>query len=94
MQLLWGGCRNFRRSGAASSHAFSACPAAHSGTRSRHQVVAGFQLLAGQFNLAQYDACAGAAGLQLRQRWATWDRVPWRAGGDYAVSVHRLAAGD
>lgn len=57
-------------------------------------LVAGFQLLAGQFGVAQYDACAGAAGLQLRQRWATWDRVPWRAGGDYAVSVHRLAAGD
>ena len=57
-------------------------------------LVAGFQLLDGQFNLAQYDACAGATGLQLRQRWATWDRVPWRAGGDYAVSVHRLAAGD
>ena len=57
-------------------------------------LVAGFQLLEGQFNLPQYDARAGAAGLQLRQRWATWDRGPWRAGGDYAVSVHRLAAGD
>ena len=55
-------------------------------------LVAGFQLQAGCLNLAHYDACASAAGLQLAQRWATWDRVPWRAGGDYAVSVHRRGA--
>ena len=58
-------------------------------------LVAGFQLhalRAGCLNLAHYDACASAAGLQLAQRWATWDRVPWRAGGDYAVSVHRRGA--
>ncbi|RLT51589.1 MAG: class I SAM-dependent methyltransferase [Chloroflexi bacterium] len=57
-------------------------------------LVAGFQLQAGCLNLAHYDACASAAGLQLAQRWATWDRVPWRAGGDYAVSVHRSGAID
>ena len=58
-------------------------------------LVVGFQLLAlraGCLNLAHYDACASAAGLQLAQRWATWDRVSWRAGGDYAVSVHRRGA--
>ena len=55
-------------------------------------LVAGFQLQAGYLNLAHYDACASAAGLQLAQRWATWDRVSWRAGGDYAVSVHRRGA--
>ena len=57
-------------------------------------LVAGFQLQAGSLNLVHYDACASAAGLQLAQRWATWDRVPWRAGGDYAVSVHRSGAID
>ena len=60
-------------------------------------LVAGFQLLAlraGCLSLQHYDAIASAAGLQLAQRWATWDRVPWRAGGDYAVSVHRSGAID
>ena len=57
-------------------------------------LVAGFQLQAGCLSLQHYDACASAAGLQLAQRWAAWDRVPWRAGGDYAVSVHRSGAID
>ena len=57
-------------------------------------LVAGFQLQAGCLNLAHYDVCASAAGLRLAQRWATWDRVPWRAGWDYAVSVHRSGAID
>ena len=57
-------------------------------------LVAGFQLQAGCLSLQHYDAIASAAGLQLAQRWATWDRVPWRAGGDYAVSVHRSGAID
>ncbi|MEA2717442.1 MAG: hypothetical protein QOI99_1759, partial [Actinomycetota bacterium] len=38
--------------------------------------------------LATYDDHCRAAGLDLDQRWATWDRQPFR-GGDYAVSVHR-----
>ena len=39
--------------------------------------------------LEAHDAMTEAAGLELAERWATWDRVPWRANGDYAVSVHR-----
>ena len=54
-------------------------------------LVAGFQLEPGRLALADYDACAEAAGLVLAERWATWDRAPY-AGGDYAVSVHRRAA--
>ena len=54
-------------------------------------LVAGFQLLPGRLDLAAYDALAGAAGLRLADRWATWDRQPF-AGGDYAVSVHRSSA--
>lgn len=57
-------------------------------------LVAGFQLQAGYFHLQQYDDCAAAAGLELVQRWATWDRVPWCPGGDYAVSVHRYGGGE
>jgi SAM-dependent methyltransferase len=51
-------------------------------------LVAGFQLRAGGYDVAAYDADTAAAGLSRVGRWATWDRAPW-AGGDYAVSVHR-----
>jgi ubiquinone/menaquinone biosynthesis C-methylase UbiE len=55
-------------------------------------VVAGFQLVRGGFTLERYDELAAAAGLDLADRFGTWDRDPWAAGDDYAVSVHRLAA--
>ena len=45
----------------------------------------------GRLDLATYDAHAEAAGLELAERWATWDRQPY-AGGNYAVSVHRRSA--
>jgi len=51
--------------------------------------VAGFQLTTGRLSLDHYDRHAAAAGLELVDRWATWDREPFH-GGDYAVSVHRL----
>ena len=51
-------------------------------------LVAGFSLDPGRLDLATYDAHAGAAGLVLADRWATWDQQPF-AGGNYAVSVHR-----
>jgi len=54
-------------------------------------LVAGFQL-DGHLPLAGYDAHCAGAGLELVERWATWDRRPWREGGPYAVSVHRPAA--
>ena len=50
-------------------------------------VVAGFQL-SGRLPLAEYDAAATAAGLELRARWSTWDRAPFTEGDEYAVSVH------
>jgi hypothetical protein len=53
--------------------------------------VAGFQLLAGGLTLEHYDEMAAGAGLALRARWATWDQEPFRAGGNYAVSVHGAA---
>ncbi len=51
-------------------------------------LVAGFQLTA-RYQLAHYDADCDAAGLDLVERYATWECDPWIAGGDYAVSVHR-----
>jgi len=52
-------------------------------------LVAGFQL-GRDYALDAYDEHCGAAGLTLAERYATWDREPFAAGGDYAVSVHRL----
>jgi SAM-dependent methyltransferase len=52
-------------------------------------LVAGFQLQPGRLTLDRYDELAAAAGLDLAERWATWDRKPWHSGADYAVSVHR-----
>ncbi len=55
-------------------------------------LVAGFQLQDGRLTLADYDSMVAVAGLQLAERWATWDRDPF-TGGDYAVSVHRRRRG-
>ena len=54
-------------------------------------LVAGFQLQTGRLTLDRYDEITAAAGLQLVDRWATWDREPFH-GGDYDVSVHRRPA--
>lgn len=54
-------------------------------------LVAGFQL-DGRYHLEEYDRSCEAAGLELAERWSTWDCHPYVAGGDYAVSVHRRAA--
>ena len=48
----------------------------------------GFQL-GGPLTLERYDTFCADAGLELVHRWATWERDRY-AGGDYAVSVHRL----
>jgi SAM-dependent methyltransferase len=50
-------------------------------------VVAGFQI-GRQLSLNRYDTLSSSAGLELVDRWATWDRAPFDD-GDYAVSVHR-----
>lgn len=50
-------------------------------------LVAGFQLGRG-YGLDQYDADCRAAGLELAERYATWEGTPF-TDGDYAVSVHR-----
>lgn len=52
-------------------------------------LVAGFQLGTGRLTLDRYDEITATAGLELVDRWATWDRQPYD-GGDYAVSLHQL----
>ena len=54
-------------------------------------LVAGFQLGRG-YDLATYDRHCEDAGLELAERWSTWDREPMPGGGDYAVSLHRRRA--
>ena len=53
-------------------------------------LVAGFQLDRG-YTLESYDEACAAAGLELVERFATWDADPFEPPGDYAVSVHRLS---
>jgi SAM-dependent methyltransferase len=49
-------------------------------------LIAGFQLGRG-LSLDEFDAAASAAGLSAVTRFATWDRAPYLAGGDYVVTV-------
>ena len=51
-------------------------------------LVCGFQLGRG-YELADYDRHCRAAGLELVERWATWDRDTLEDPPTYAVSVHR-----
>jgi hypothetical protein len=43
-------------------------------------------------SLERYDELCANAGLELSERFATWEKDAWRPGGDYAVSVHRRTA--
>lgn len=54
----------------------------------------GSRLIAGfstdrRYSIDDYDTHAGRCGLELEQRWSTWDCQPFAAGDTYAVSVHR-----
>jgi len=51
-------------------------------------MVAGFTLEPNGLGLAGYDDLCRSCGLDLEERWSTWDRQPF-AGGGYHVSVHR-----
>lgn len=53
-------------------------------------LVCGFQLGRG-YDLDTYDDHCRAVGLELVERFATWDREPFPGDGGYAVSVHRAA---
>lgn len=56
--------------------------------RPRGALVAGFQLGRG-YAIDEYDRHCADQGLTLEERWSTWDRAPFGADSDYAVSVHR-----
>lgn len=52
-------------------------------------LIAGFSLHKDRLSLETYDDLAAAAGLDLIDRWGTWDRAVFVSGSDYAVSIHR-----
>lgn len=52
-------------------------------------LVAGFSLEPGGYTLAEWDDHCAGSGLELVDRFGTWTRDPFVAGGDYHVSVHR-----
>lgn len=55
-------------------------------------VVAGFQLTRSdgrRVPVEEWDVWTSAAELDLIERWATWDDVPWMPTSDYVVSVHQ-----
>jgi SAM-dependent methyltransferase len=52
------------------------------------RLVAGYSLRPGGLQPSAHDAHARAAGLELEDRWSTWDRRPYAPGDAYAVSVH------
>jgi SAM-dependent methyltransferase len=56
------------------------------------RLVAGYSLRPGGLQPSGHDAHAAAAGLELEDRWSTWDRQPAGPGDAYAVSVHRRPA--
>ena len=51
-----------------------------------------FQLTTPHMTIERYDELCADAGLELSERFATWEKGTWQAGGDYAVSVHRRSA--
>jgi len=52
-------------------------------------LVAGFSLARHRLALDTYDDLALKAGLELNERWATWDRGIFGPDSDYVVSIHR-----
>jgi len=55
------------------------------------RLVAGYTLTPGGFDVASHDRLAAQAGLDLEDRWSTWDREPFTEAARYAVSVHRAS---
>jgi SAM-dependent methyltransferase len=53
------------------------------------RLVTGYSLRSGGLGPARHDTFAAAAGLELENRWSTWDRRPFTPGDAYAVAVHR-----
>jgi SAM-dependent methyltransferase len=51
-----------------------------------------FELTTPHMTIERYDELCAKAGLELSERFSSWDKGSWRSGGDYAVSVHIRSA--
>jgi SAM-dependent methyltransferase len=58
--------------------------------RAGGRLIAGYTIEPGRLQIDAHDRLAQGAGLELEDRWSTWDRQPFTASSTYAVSVHRL----
>lgn len=56
------------------------------------RLVTGYSLRPGGFVPVHHDALAETVGLELEDRWSTWDRQPFTPADGYAVAVHRRSA--
>lgn len=56
-------------------------------------LISGFQFGTGYLDVNEYDRLAEEAGLELIERWSTWQRDAWDIGSTYALNVHRLREG-
>jgi SAM-dependent methyltransferase len=55
------------------------------------RLISGYSLAPGGFDADSHDSLARDAGLELEDRWSTWDRQPFGPESAYVVSVHRKA---
>ena len=60
--------------------------------RSGGRLVTGYSLRPGGWAPSDHDALAAAAGLELEDRWSTWDREPFTPGRRLRGAVHRRPA--
>ncbi len=51
--------------------------------------ITGFSLIRGRYGVVDLDQHAAQAGLELEDRFSTWDADPWASTDNYAVSVFR-----
>jgi hypothetical protein len=56
------------------------------------RLISGCQLRSGWPAVATYDAWCAAAGLELEDRFATWEGDPLGPTPDYSVAVHHRPA--
>ena len=55
------------------------------------RAIAGYSLRRGGFTWPPTTPWPGPSGLELEDRWSTWDGEPFGPDSTYAVSVHRKA---
>jgi hypothetical protein len=55
------------------------------------RLIAGYSVVPDGCSPALFADWAQASGLELSERWSTWDQDAFVEPSDYALTVHRLA---